>query len=30
MYSVHILRQAIKDIAGLPKEYARLVVDRIR
>jgi len=33
MYSVRILRQAIKDIADLPKGYARLVsehIDRLR
>ncbi|MBT9149793.1 MAG: type II toxin-antitoxin system RelE family toxin [Dehalococcoidia bacterium] len=33
MYSVCILRGAIKDIADLPKEYARLAsehIDRLR
>jgi len=25
MYSVRILRRAIKDIADLPKDYARVV-----
>ena len=33
MYSVHILRRAIKDIADLPKGYARLVsqhIDRLK
>jgi len=29
MYSIRILRRAIKDIADLPKEYARLVAERI-
>ena len=32
MYSVRILRQAIQDIADLPKDYARLVslhIDRL-
>ncbi|MFH1897669.1 MAG: type II toxin-antitoxin system RelE/ParE family toxin [Candidatus Desantisbacteria bacterium] len=29
MYSVCILRQAIKDIANLPKDYARLVSQHI-
>ncbi|HID33632.1 MAG TPA: type II toxin-antitoxin system RelE/ParE family toxin [Anaerolineae bacterium] len=29
MYSVRILRRAIKDIADLPKGYARLVGERI-
>ncbi len=29
MYSVHILRRAIKDIADLPKGYARLVSQHI-
>jgi len=29
MYSIRILRRAIKDIAGLPKEYARLVSQHI-
>jgi mRNA interferase RelE/StbE len=29
MYSVRILRQAIKDIADLPKGYARLVSQHI-
>jgi mRNA interferase RelE/StbE len=29
MYSVRILRRAIKDIANLPKEYARLVSQHI-
>ena len=29
MYRVRILRRAIKDIALLPKEYARLVSRRI-
>jgi mRNA interferase RelE/StbE len=32
MYSVRILRQAIQDITGLPKDYARLVgqhIDRL-
>lgn len=29
MYSVCILRQAIKDIANLPKDYARLVCQHI-
>ena len=33
MYNVRILRRAIRDIAGLPKEYARLVsqhIDRLQ
>jgi mRNA interferase RelE/StbE len=33
MYSLRILRRAIKDIAGLPKEYSRLVsqhIDRLQ
>jgi hypothetical protein len=25
MYNLRILRRAIKDIAGFPKEYARLI-----
>jgi len=29
MYSIHILRRAIKDIAALPDEYARLVGQHI-
>ncbi len=29
MYKVRILRRAVKDIARLPKEYSRLVVERI-
>ena len=29
MYSVRILRRAIKDIADLPKDYARLVSQHI-
>ncbi len=29
MYSVRILRRAIKDIASLPKEYAHLVSQHI-
>jgi mRNA interferase RelE/StbE len=29
MYSVRILRQAIQDITGLPKDYARLVSQHI-
>jgi len=29
MYSVCILRQAIKDVANLPKDYARLVSQHI-
>lgn len=29
MYSVRILRRAVKDIAGLPKGYARLVSQHI-
>lgn len=29
MYSVRILRRAIKDVADLPKEYARLVSQHI-
>ncbi len=29
MYEIRILRRAIKDIAQLPKEYARLVVEHI-
>lgn len=29
MYSVRILRRAIKDIADLPKEYARLIAEHI-
>ncbi|MBU0702017.1 type II toxin-antitoxin system RelE/ParE family toxin [bacterium] len=29
MYSVCILRQAIKDIANLPKDYARLASQHI-
>ena len=28
MYSVRILRRAIKDIADLPKEYAHLIGER--
>ncbi len=33
MYSVRVLRQAVKDIASLPREYARLItehIDRLR
>ncbi len=29
MYSVRVLRRAMKDIAGLPKEYTRLVSQHI-
>ena len=29
MYSVHVLRRAIRDIASLPKEYTRLVSQHI-
>lgn len=29
MYELHILRRAIKDISNLPKDYTRLVSDRI-
>jgi mRNA interferase RelE/StbE len=29
MYSVRVLRRAIKDIANLPKEYTRLVSQRV-
>lgn len=29
MYSVHVLRRATKDIAGLPKGYTRLVSEHI-
>ena len=29
MYSVRVLRQVIKDIADLPKDYARLVSQHI-
>ena len=29
MYSVRILRRAIKDIANLPKDYARLISQHI-
>lgn len=29
MYSVRILRRALKDIASLPKDYARLVSQHI-
>jgi hypothetical protein len=29
MYSVTVSRQAIKDIVGLPKEYARLVSQQL-
>jgi len=29
MYNLRISRRAIKDIAGLPKEYARLVSQHI-
>jgi mRNA interferase RelE/StbE len=29
MYDVRILRRAVKDIASLPKEYARLVSQHI-
>ena len=29
MYSIRILRRAIKDIADLPKGYARLVAEHI-
>jgi mRNA interferase RelE/StbE len=29
MYSVRVLRQAIKDIASLPQEYARLITEHI-
>jgi mRNA interferase RelE/StbE len=29
MYSVHTLHPALKDIASLPKEYARLVSQHI-
>jgi mRNA interferase RelE/StbE len=33
MYNLRILRRAIKDIAGFPKEYARLIsqhIDRLQ
>ena len=29
MYEIRILRRAVKDIAALPKAYARLVVEHI-
>lgn len=29
MYSVRILRRALKDITDLPKEYARLVSEHV-
>ncbi len=29
MYRVNILRRAVKDIAGLPKDYARLISQHI-
>lgn len=29
MYSVRVLRQAVKDIASLPKEYASLIAEHI-
>jgi Cytotoxic translational repressor of toxin-antitoxin stability system len=29
MYSIRILKRVVKDIANLPKEYARLVVEHI-
>jgi len=29
MYSIRILRRALKDIAKLPKDYARLIVEHI-
>lgn len=29
MYEIHILRRAIKDIAALPTDYARLIVQHI-
>lgn len=29
MYKVQVLRQAVKDIASLPREYARLVSQHI-
>jgi len=29
MYSVHVLRRALKDIAELPQEYSRLVSHHI-
>jgi mRNA interferase RelE/StbE len=29
MYNLRILRQALKDIAGLPNNYARLIVQHI-
>jgi len=29
MYSIHMHRQAIQDITGLPKDYARLVSQHI-
>ena len=29
MYNIRILRKAVKDIANLPKEYARNVADHI-
>jgi mRNA interferase RelE/StbE len=29
MYSLHILRRAVKDIANLPKGYAKLVSEHI-
>lgn len=29
MYSIRILRQAVKDIAALPREYAKLITEHI-
>lgn len=29
MYSVRLLRQAVKDIASLPRDYARLVAEHV-
>ncbi len=29
MYSLRVLREALKDVAGLPKDYARLVSGQI-
>jgi mRNA interferase RelE/StbE len=29
MYSIHILRRAVKEIAVLPKDYAKLISEHI-
>ncbi len=29
MYSVRVLRQAVKDISDLPREYARLIAEHV-